>query len=184
MRYHTPILLFHIEFASLFNFLSFNSKSTEIVIGCSWPNTALLWSTVNHANCKLHAVNRCCCKVPRFPLSPPICQWVMHVVTQPFDLSWTRWYWTQPFEPELSQMLALHNSSCLEPSAYLTQPFDSLLSKMPVLAQPFDSVLSQKLTLMQQFDPVLSQILVWTQPVELALNQMLIWTQPDEPALS
>jgi len=119
MRYHTPVLLFHIEFASLFNFLGFNSKSTEIVIGCSWPNTALLWSTGNHANCKLHAVNRCCCKMPSFPISPPICQWVVHVVTQPFDLSWARWYWTQPFEPELSQMLTLHNNLILSWTKYL-----------------------------------------------------------------
>jgi hypothetical protein len=41
MRYHTPMLLFHIEFASLF------------YISSLLIHTALLWSTVNHANCMM-----------------------------------------------------------------------------------------------------------------------------------
>lgn len=79
---------------TILHFITFNSHSTIMVY--SKP-------------CKLHDVNRCWCKVPSFPITPPICQRMMHVVTQPFDLSWARRYLTQTFEPDLSQMLAWHN---------------------------------------------------------------------------
>jgi hypothetical protein len=106
MRYHTPKLLFCTEFSTLFHVLTFKPQSTEVMIDCSQLQTALLWSTVKHANCKLHDFKSCGCKVPSF-LILPICQGLIRILTLPFDLSWASWYLKQPFDLVLSQMLIL-----------------------------------------------------------------------------
>lgn len=90
------------------------------------------------ANCMLSTDAAACCKVPSFPFSPRICQWVMHVVTQQFDQFWARWYWTQPFEPELSQMLTLCNNLILSWTKCLFNTTIWLSLKSDAcIAQPF-----------------------------------------------